>query len=264
MKTTTRTFKIGSTPCKAFLPGDGFIESAVLAVHGFSGSKDGSTIDMLARSLCPEGIAVYGFDFPAHGDNPLGGESLSVAACSDALLSTARYVRSEHPRTCKGVFATSFGGYMTLLCLDELDDILDSPALVLKAPAVKMAETFERVIVGDRMDLLKRQGYVELGFGRKMNVRRELLDDLKGHDACRAYGRSMLVLHGDSDEVVAPADIDEFVGLNPLAKLVRIPGAGHEFSGEGQTEAVVEAAGAWFEASFDSVAPYQASMQDRP
>ena len=264
MAANDRNFTIGSTPCKAILPEEGAAESAVLAVHGFSGSKDGSTIEALARSLCPEGMAVYGFDFPAHGDNPLGGESLSVAACSEALLSAARYMSEAHPHVRKGVFATSFGGYMTLLCLDELGSILDGPALVFKAPAVKMAETLEHVIIGDKMDLLEQRGFVELDYWRKIDVHRKFLDDLREHDACRPYGRPMLVVHGDNDEVVTPADIDEFVGLNPLAKLVRIPGAGHEFNGEGQTETIVEAAKAWFEESFDFVAPYQVSTQERP
>lgn len=241
-----KRFAIGDVPCKAFISRSDAVELAVLAIHGFSGSKDGSTIDALANSLCPCGAAVHCFDFPAHGEHPAGGEALSLKNCADALLSVARYMNDAHPHARKGVFATSFGGYMTLLCLEELEGILGGFDLVLKAPAVKMAETFEHVIVGDKMELLEQQGFIDLGFQRKMDVRKEYFDELRAHDVCRDYGRPMLVIHGDSDEVVLPADIDELVATNPLAKLVRIPGAGHDFKGEGQLEAIVEAARTWF------------------
>ena len=243
---TVRRFTIGDIPCKAFMPRSDAVELAVLAIHGFSGSKDGPTIDTLVNSLCPHGAAVHCFDFPAHGGHPAGGEALTLGNCADTLLSAARHMNDAQPHARKGDFATSFGGYMTLLCLDELESIFGGFDLVLKAPAVKMAETFERAIVGDKMEQLEQQGFIELGFQRKMDVRKEYLDELRAHDVCRDYGRPMLVIHGDSDEVVLPANIDEFVAANPLAKLVRIPGAGHDFKGEGQLEAVVEAARTWF------------------
>ena len=243
--TVIQRFAIGDVPCKALLPASGTVELAVLAVHGFSGSKDGPTIAALAQTLCPCGTAVYCFDFPGHGEHPAGGEALTLGNCADALLSAARHMSEVQPLARKGVFATSFGGYMALLCLEELDGVLGGFDLVLKAPAVKMAETFERAIVGDKMDLLEQQGFIELGFQRKMNIRKEYLDELRRHDVCKDYGRPMLVIHGDSDDMVLPADVDGFMGMNPFAKLVRIPGAGHNFEGEGQTEAVMEAAKSW-------------------
>lgn len=243
---TVKRFAIGDVPCKAFIPRSDAVELAALAIHGFSGSKDSPTIDALANSLCPRGAAVHCFDFPAHGEHPAGGEALTLDNCANALLSVARHMNDAQPHARKGVFATSFGGYMTLLCLGELEGILGGFDLVLKAPAVKMAETFKRAIVGDKMELLEQQGFIELGFQRKMNVRKEYFDELRKHDVCRDYGRPMLVVHGDSDEVVLPADIDEFVNANPQAKLIRIPGAGHDFKGEGRLKAVVEAATTWF------------------
>jgi len=243
--TVVQHFAIGDVPCKAFLPANGAVDLALLAVHGFSGSKDGPTIAALAQTLCPCGTAVYCFDFPGHGKHPAGGEALTLGNCTDALLSAVHHMSADQPLARKGVFATSFGGYMALLCLEELDGVLGEFDLVLKAPAVKMSETFERAIVGDKMDLLEQQGFIELGFQRKMNVRKEYLDELREHDVCKDYARPMLVIHGDSDDVVLPTDIDEFMDANPLAKLVRIPGAGHNFEGEGQIDAVMEAAKIW-------------------
>ena len=238
-------FEIENVPCKAYLPESGNVNRAILAVHGFASSKDSVANRALVSAQCPNGAVVYCFDFPAHGDHPAGGEALTLSACSDALLSVARRMQEKHPSARKSVFGSSFGGYMTLFCLGELTGILDDPVLAFKAPAVKMAKTFEHVIVGNRMGLLERQGFIELGFQRKMNVRREFLDELKEHDVCKPFDKPMLVVHGDKDKVVLPADIDEFMAANPLAELVRIPGADHDFKGRGQLDAVIEAAGKW-------------------
>ena len=240
-----RYFDIGTTPCKAYMPTEGIAEHAVLAVHGFGGSKESATYSMLAQALCPEGIAVYCFDFPAHGANPLGGEAFTVEACADALLAVARYVHGEHPARA-GVFATSFGGFMALRCMDGLADALGNFALVLKAPAVKMDETFERVILEGRRDLFEAQGFVELDYARPIEVHQAYLDGLKAQSVCVPNGKPMLVIHGDADTVVTPAHIAEFMECNPFAELARIPGADHEFDGEGQLDMLVQAAREYF------------------
>ena len=73
------------------------------------------------------------------------------------------------------MFATSFGGYMALRCLDELEDVLGRFSLVLRAPAVKMAETFEQTIAGEGgLGQLETIGSVECGYGRTIVVRRQV------------------------------------------------------------------------------------------
>lgn len=240
-----RCFDIGTTPCKAHMPASGIVKHAVLAVHGFGGSKESPTYSALARALCPEGIAVYGFDFPAHGAHPAEGKDFTVEACADALLAVAQHMHEEHPARA-GVFATSFGGFMALRCMAGLTDALGDFALVLKAPAVKMDETFEQVILEGQRDQFEAQGFVELDYARPLEVHKTYLDGLKAQGVCVPYGKPMLVIHGDADTVVPPADIDDFIAQNPLAKLVRIPGADHEFQGEGQLDALVQMAREYF------------------
>ena len=244
----TRYFDIGKTPCKAYLPESGQAAYAVLAVHGFGSSKESPTVESLANAMCPDGAAVYCFDFPAHGTHPDGGESFAVQACADTLLSVARYVREAHGQSVgMGVFASSFGGYMTLRCLDGLSEILgDGYALVLRAPAVKMADTLGQVIVADQMDELERQGAIEVGFARKFEMRASFLDELRERDVCIPHDRPMLVIHGTADDIVPPSDIDEFMAQNPLAQLVRVPGAGHVLEGEEQIAMGMGAAREYF------------------
>ena len=226
-------FDIAGNPCKSYAPDEGDAESVVLAVHGFAGSKESPTIAALAKELCTTCNAiVYSFDFPAHGAHP--SDDLTVSACREALIGVARQMCEQHASAAKAVFATSFGGYMALLCLDELEEILGRFSLVLRAPAVKMAETFEQTIAGEGgLDQLETIGSVECGYGRMIVVRRHFLEELRAHDVCKPYAKPMLVIHGDSDNVVTPADIADFMEQNPQASLVQIPGAGHQLeSGE--------------------------------
>ncbi len=237
-------FETGGIPCKAYLSDTGETELAILTVHGFAGSKESSTIQALAQAICPEDAAVYCFDFPAHGDHPAEGDALRVTACSEALLSVARHVRGAHDARY-GVFATSFGGYMALHCIDQLEEILPGFMLVLKAPAVKMHETLEKRIIGEHITQFEERGFIELGFKRKITVHRDFLDDLEVHDVCVSYNRPMLIIHGTEDDIVTPADIADFIARNPLARLVEVPGADHCFKGDGNIERVIAEARAY-------------------
>ena len=244
----TRYFDIGKTPCKVYLPEGGQAAYAVLAVHGFGSSKESPTITALAQTMCPAGTAVYCFDFPAHGAHPDDGSAFTVQACADTLLSVARHMRKTHDQSIgMSVFASSFGGYMALRCLDGLSEILgDGFALVLRAPAVKMADTLEQVLIADQMDELEQQGAVEVGFSRKFEMHASFLDELRECNVCVPYARPMLVIHGSADDIVPPPDIDEFMAVNPLAQLVRIPGAGHVLEGEEQLAKGMGAARSYF------------------
>lgn len=241
-------FEIAETPCKSYLPDDGVVRMAVLAVHGFAGDKESSAIAALASRLCPQGAAVYCFDFPAHGEH--SSDDLSVAACREALVSVAEFMKAEHGAVRKAVFATSFGGYMALRCLDDLTAAFGAFSLVLRAPAVKMAETFAQRIAGDDLAVLESGGIIECGFGRKINVCEAFLDELQECDVCKPYDKTMLVIHGTEDDVVTPSDIDDFVKQNPLVTLARIEGADHRFKGDGEIQLVVEKAACYLGCSF--------------
>ena len=235
-----RYFDIDETPCKLFAPDADGVKLVVLAVHGFAGDKESSAIEALAERLCSDNAAVLCFDFPAHGAHP--SDDLTLAACDKALLGAARYIQVRYPTARKAVFATSFGGYMTLRCLDGLSAVFGRFAPVLRAPAVKMARTFESLLGRDGLAQLEETGAIEVGFQRKIVVKRQFLDELRACDVCKTYSMPMMVIHGDKDDVVPLADIEDFLAKNPLATYVRIPGADHRFKGEGELDQVVRAA----------------------
>ncbi len=76
-------------------------------------------VQALHRALPERGIGVWSFDFPAHGDSPMGQEGLRVPFCMDDLETVEAWIRAKSPQVEVGYFASSFGAYITLLSLSR-------------------------------------------------------------------------------------------------------------------------------------------------
>ena len=151
----------------------------------------------------------------------------------------ADYIRSGFPTADRRIFATSFGGYITLLCADQLVDF----SIVLRAPAVTLPEHILTDILETTPDDFRRRGIIECGYERKIKLPYCFYEDLQHHRVMdRDYYRQMLIIHGDKDDVVPPKDILRFCGDHPTMRLVSIDGADHRFKNKGELERVVNAA----------------------
>ena len=120
--------------CKAFLPSSGKVETVILGVHGFAGDKESSMLSELAKSIDQMDGALICFDFPAHGDSDGREDKLTVENCVHDLLTVAEWIEDAYPIAEKFIFATSFGGYISLLSLRTLTNY----KVILRAPAVTM------------------------------------------------------------------------------------------------------------------------------
>lgn len=227
-------------PCKVFLP-EGDPELVVLGVHGFAGDKDSSVLKRLAQALCENRGALVCFDFPAHGESRAEDSQLRVETCMEDFLAAADYVRGTFPGKRYGVFATSFGGYITLQCAEKIPDF----QLVLRAPAVTMAETFISTIIPCGKEEFLEQGGAWCGFERKMFVSRAYYQDLLDNPP-RIPHVPLLILHGTADDVIPFEAVRAIAESNPNVKLVPFEGADHRFKRKGEIERIVEAAMGWY------------------
>ena len=223
-------------PVTEYIGGDGPV---TVALHGFGGDRNSSVI----RRLAEKTGNVVCFDLPAHGDSPAPDTALTAENCMSDFAVVLSNVRNKYPGREVRFFATSFGGYILLNCLDLVNE---NEKIVLRAPAVKMAETYRDVIArSDESEILERE-FSTCGFERKINVTPEYYVSLLRHDAMSARDREMLIIHGDMDTAVLPADIDEFCVSHPSAVLVKMNGADHRLKGEGQTDDLISHATKWF------------------
>lgn len=210
----------------------------ILALHGFCGDMESSVIARLAKQMTAHGFAVVAFNFPGHGSSGAH-EYFSVHNCRRDMIEVMRYADSCYDVTCpSAIFATSFGGYITLLNMDEIPQ---EAAIVLRAPAVNMKRSFEKFT--DDMEAFRRTGWQVMGFDRKIRVSYSFYNELdKNFILNRDLKRKMLIIHGDSDDIVLPEDMQLFCSNNPKAELDIIIGADHRFKGNGYLRQIIDMA----------------------
>lgn len=148
--------------CKLYLPTEIEPLSVVVGVHGFGGSKKSAANDALAERLTEQGSALLCFDFPAHGQSNAADEMLRVDNCIRDLLAVCDWAGSQFPDAPLSIFATSFGGYITLLALDKIKQLPEH--LVLRTPAVRMTKLFKDRYLKEKFYGIrrKRQHYLRL------------------------------------------------------------------------------------------------------
>ena len=128
------------------------VQRVVLTVHGLGGSSTDEIQASIADEMEFFGSAVYRFDFPAHGESPLESEFFTLKNCREILMAVASHARESHPDVedlC--IFATGFGAYVTLTCLEDLMDLPGKIKLVLQNEGIEDAED----IIADLEKMLK-------------------------------------------------------------------------------------------------------------
>lgn len=227
-------------PCKSFMP-NAAIKKVVIGVHGFAGDKDSSVLSALAEELVLNESGLICFDFPAHGKSEAEDNLLRVENCIQDLLNVADYVREKYPQKEYGLFATSFGGYITLLCSDKLPKF----KIVLRAPAVTIANSFvEKIIPVSKLEFINNKGAL-CGFERKMYVSVDFYEDLLNYKI-QIPQEEILVIHGTEDDIVPFTDVKNIADKHPNIKLIPIIGADHRFKKEGELEQIIENTMNWY------------------
>ena len=209
----------------------------ILALHGFCGSMESGVIRQLGRQMTKRETAVVTFNFPGHGSSDAD-SYFSLENCQKDMLDIMRYANRlygvSEPRA---VFGTSFGGYVTLLNLKKLPQNTD---IILRAPAVNMKETFENFV--SDMASFCNKGSEDMGFERKLKVPYSFYTELEknkivNHD----FNRKMLIISGDSDNVVRSEDIRSFSLNNRHSVLKIIKGADYRFKSKEHIEELIKA-----------------------
>lgn len=233
-------------PCKIFEPDHGAPRRCILGVHGFGAGKDTEILSALSEEMSLFGAATVCFDFPAHGDNPLESDALTLDNCVEALLYTARWAHNRYPDLDFCVFASGFGAYVTLAALDRLEELVGKVKLVLHTPNLRMSETLLSMIRMSEEQLLAA-GSATLNAQRKFCVTYDFYQQVRNYTALTTYDSPMLLLHGEFDEYLPIDDMLNFRRINSGCKLVVVPGADHQFLTPGAWDMVVDLTRDWFE-----------------
>ena len=223
------------------------IRRVVLGVHGLGGNSMDEIQTSIAEEMEFFSSAVYRFDFPTHGESPHESEFFTLANCRKTLMAVAQHAREHYPEVedlC--IFATGFGAYVTLICLEDLMDLPGKIKLVLQTPSVRMHDTVLSMR-GITKATLAAMGYMSFTRRRHLDVTYEVYQEFEDNVAMMTYPIPMLILMGEEDSVIRQEDIQSFVRINDQSKLVIIPGASHRFSEPGAWDMVLDLTRDWFE-----------------
>lgn len=233
--------------CKQTEPDFGEIRRVVLSVHGLGGSTEDAIQTSIAEEMEIFSSATIRFDFPVHGQSPLTDEFFTLENCKKSLMSAAEYAKEQYPEVedlC--IFASGFGAYMVLICLEELVELPGRIHLVVQTPSVLMHET---LLSMKHVSLPTFQAMGEITFRSKrpLTIQYSFYEDLVEHMALVTHPIPMLILHGEFDNYIPREHIQNLRRLNEDAKLVIIPGASHRFLEEGAWDMVLDLTRDWFE-----------------
>ena len=235
-----------SIPVKVTEP-DFEIRRVVLGVHGIGGSAMDDIQTSIAEEMEFFSSVVYRFDFPAHGESPLDDSFLSLKNCRETLLAVAGHAKAAYPQVedlC--IFATGFGAYVTLTCLENLMDLPGKIKLVVQTPSVRMHETLLAIKKISKATL-RAMDRIRFNAERPFDVTYAFYKELEATPALMTYPIPMLILHGEQDSVIRMEDIQSFARINDQSKLVIIPGTTHRFLEEGAWDMVLDLTRDWFE-----------------
>ena len=219
---------IGAVPVKLFTGGNA--EHSVLAVHGFGGSKDSLAIEGLAGRLCDKGFRVAAPDLPCHGERIENERELTPERCLADILAVECWLRSQGGDV--SAFGTSFGGCLLLKRMELYGNSFRKA--VLRVPAVNMADSLLRCMKlfqpDFTLDTAKRNGF-HVKMSRELNIPFEFYGRLLELDEVRHSAvwdsPDVLAVYAGLDELVARADTEEFLRLNPHIQRLCIEGTGH-------------------------------------
>lgn len=233
--------------CRLSEPDRGPARRIVMGIHGLGGSTEDAILAGIAEEMALFGAVTLRFDFPAHGRSPLDSDAFNLDNCRDSLMAVARYAREQYPDTedlC--IFATGFGAYITLLCLEDLLEMPGKVKLVVQTPSLRMHETL-LAMRNISQQTFRSMDTLTFPTKRPFSISYRFFKEMQENIALVPYPIPILILHGEEDAYIRSEDIRNFNRINELSKLVIIPGTSHQFLEPGAWDMVLDLTRDWFE-----------------
>lgn len=215
---------------------EGDEDKVLVMAHGFTSSKESPTVTMMMQKLPAENVGVMSFDFPAHGESPADGRELRLKNCISDLDTVAGFAKSKAPCADVILFGSSFGAYVALLYITEMNGAEGEKTTVdgsgirafFRSAAVNMPVLFDG----------------EEGSSHRysdMIVTSDFISDLRSNDLFTKFIRGdadLKMIHGTADEVIDYKKAEVFAEREGI-ELIAIKNGDHRLSIPGAPERVL-------------------------
>ena len=231
-----------AVPATVVLPdGDGPFPAVVMN-HGHGGGRqEGGGFGRLANALADAGIATIRMDFAGTGDSKepfTEGYLSNMISDSNASLAHLLAAYPVDPERL-GILGYSMGGRIALTIAQSPDN--PYKAVGLLAPSANWGKELALLLAGsaEKYDALYAEASSDKGYadyttqyGQQQQLSKRWFDELlesRPLDGIGAFKGAMLVVHGDKDEVIPPAQNEAVVAAYPAASIVLVPDADHGY-----------------------------------
>ena len=227
-------------------------KTVVVAVHGFTSSKESSTVQLLLKRLPAAGFGVVGIDLPGHGTGESLKETLRIPAAVDSIEAAEKYCLDLNPDYEICYFASSFGAYLTAIYISTRKH--KGRKAFFRSAAVNMPKLFIKENPTETeekwLDDLEKLGYFDatLDFGAPVRINRAMFDDLQSSDLFSLFDpvrfgeHKIAMAHGEKDELIDPEEARHFAEIFRIPAAF-FPGEGHSLSNSPETpDAVIDLA----------------------
>lgn len=216
-------------------------KAVIIAMHGFCGDKESSCISALEEAVLKDDIGLIKFDWPGHGESEANGDQLTIDNCLSDIDSVVEYARDASPGAKIIAFATSFGGYLTLLYYCRNRDVFDY--IILRSPAINMYRVLTNNILNhDTLSQIEQNGFINYGFERDLKVTKNFLEELKNNDINSLLENvdlpNVSIIHGTDDDLV-PFEDSKVFAADHGCKLYPVEGADHRYKKPGELDKVI-------------------------
>ena len=215
-----------------------------LFAHCFSCSKDIFAATRISRRLAELGFAVLRFDFTGLGHSDGDFANTNFSSNIQDLVAAARFLGDDYcaPALLVG---HSLGGAAVIAAAQELDSVRAVATIAAPADAEHVINEFS----GD-VEAIERKGLADVQLaGRPFTIKKQFLDDLKGHsleDAAAGLKRPLLVAHSPIDETVGIENATRlFVAAKHPKSFVSLDRADHLLTDHGDARYIADMIAAW-------------------
>lgn len=205
----------------------------VIACHGFRGGKENAgKIILLAEKLAGIGLGLVAFDFEGSGESDGEYARITISKQAQNLMDVIHAVYKEYKLPII-LLGRSLGGTTVLAGGTDEDTVI---AYILWSTPVLLRETFNN-IMGDVYNQLENGTALLINDENgTFQLEPDFIQDFSNHNMNKYFeqigNRPVLVIHGQSDEVVKPSNATCIAQAINHASINIIEGADHRFSGQ--------------------------------
>lgn len=223
---------------------DGDVRSYALVVHGFTLGKDSPAASRISKALADAGIGTLRFDFTGLGDSEGEFADATFSTNLASIERAADFMKSEG-KTLSLVVGHSLGGAAVLAAADSLKDVDAIVTIAAPYDPAHLEHAFDPV-----MDEIFEEGSAEVKIGgRELNVRKEMLEDLRSQDLTgdiESLRRPLLVMHSPTDNTVGIENAGKiFAAARHPKSFVSLEGSDHLLLGRGDADRAANIIAAW-------------------